>query len=222
MAQEQGEDPQKKLLPQAAREKKIQHELEAHTKKMEKKMEEGLKACIASLDRCHKLPMKKEAVVEELRSCIAKINSPEALAKLGEGMLSNITWKSQLGISNNCMESLYQGAKALFDAKSHHEAEIAFFVLCAFDPTIFSYWVGFGHASFQQHNYEQAINGYTMASSLHPEDVWPHIWAANSFEKHNDPEYAKMALEEALELEKAKPSPDAKIVASLKSRLHAA
>ena len=217
IAQEQA--PEKNLLPAAVREKKIQQEIEAHTKSMQKKMEEGLKACLLSLGQCQNLPMKKEAVVEELKGCFAKIDSPEALAELGKAALTNTSWKAHLAISDNCMESLYQSAKALFDAKSYDDAEKAFFVLCALDPTIFAYWVGFGHTSFHQNNYQQAVNGYGMASTLNPEDIWPHIWAGNSFEKQGERDYAKMALGEALNLEKAKPSPDRDIVSSLESRI---
>ena len=217
VAQEQTSE--KSLLPAAAREKKIQHELEEHTKKMQKKMGEGLRACLQSLEKCHNLPMAKEAVAAELKSCFAKIDTAEALVAMGQAALKNISWKAHLAISDDCMESLYQGAKALFDAQAYNDAEKAFFVLCALDPTASAYWIGFGHTSFQQNNYEQAINGYGMASTLNPEDIWPHIWAGNSFEKQGDHDHAKMALGEALNLEKGKPSPDKEIVRSLESRI---
>jgi len=117
------------------------------------------------------------------------------------------------------METLYQGAKALFDAHSYSDAEKAFFMLCSLDPSVFTYWIGFGHTNFQQNNYQEAVTCYSMASMLNPQDIWPHIWAANSFEKEKDPDSTKMALSEALTLEKEKPAPDYEILNSLEYRI---
>jgi len=207
------------LISASAKEKKVQKELEAHIKSMEKKMEVGLHTCINALDHCRNLPQTKKEVIEELYKCLSAISNLETLAHMGQALFSEASWKSQLGISSNCMESLYQGAKFLFNDKHFNEAEKSFFVLCALDSTVYAYWIGLGHSSFHLHHYKQAIDAYSMASALNPEDVWPHIWAANSFEKEKDLEYAKMALQEALALEKAKPKPDSQLINSLERRL---
>ena len=207
------------LLSSGARENKLQHELEVHIKNMERKMEAGLHACIGSLDQCHDLPKMKKEVIEELYHCFQPINSAEALHDMGTAVFSEITWKSKLGISQDCMESLYQGAKFLFDQRNFDESEKAFFMLCALDSAGSAYWTGWGHSSFYLHLYKQAIDAYSMASMLHPEDVWPHIWAGNCFEKEKDIGHAQMAFRDALVLEQAKQKPDTKLIHSLERRL---
>ena len=211
---------EKNLLPEAARKEKIQHELEDNAKEISAKMQEGLQACITALDSCGDLPKRKNEVIEELKHCFSSIDSDAAFTQLGQAIFDDISWKTQLNISTECMTSLYKGAKFLFENKSFHDAENAFFVLCALDPTIYVHWVGYGHACFHVQNYEKSINGYSMASALEPNDSWPHIWAANAFEKINDREHAKMALGVALELEKEKQTPDADIIGSIENRLH--
>lgn len=210
---------EKEILSKDLRKKKIQNEITTQAKNAEKKVEEGLKICIDSLDRCAQLPMAKDLVVKELKKCFESISSEKGLIKMGEAALSNISYKTFLKISDPCMQSLYLGAKALFDEKNYQDAIQAFFVLCFFDPTVFVYWVGFGHSNYNQKYYEPAINGYSMASSLRPSDSSPHIWAANCFEEIKNFENAEIALDEALSLEKSKDKRDAKTTDYIKNRL---
>ena len=112
-----------------------------------------------------------------------------------------------------------KGQSPYLKKKSYQEAEKAFFAICCFDPSHFVYWVGLAHSSFQNNHYEQAIDAYSIASGMDPENIWPHIWAANCFEAVKDSEHACMALSEALSLEKAKKSPDREMVHSLEMRL---
>lgn len=75
------------------------------------------------------------------------------------------------------------------------------------------------HASSEQKVYEQATNAYAMASMLDPKNVWPHIWAGGVFEKQKDIERAKMAFASALDLAKADPSCDKRLVQSLQEKV---
>lgn len=209
---------EKGLRSPKAYQNQISHDLEEHVQALEKKMYEGLQAAVLCLKECDNLPMSLDDMVRELQKCIRSINSFEKVSQLGQGLFSDVSWKSQLGISDECMETLYQGAKHIFDKKNYVEAEKAFFVLCSLDPTQFAYWVGLGHSAFQNKTYEQAINAYSMASGLQPEDAWPHVWAANTFEEEKDFAHAKMALTEALHLEKAKSEKDHDFIRSLEER----
>ena len=217
LAQEKADG--KDLLSPAVRQKKIQHELENNAETLEKKMHEGLKACILSLDQCHDLPMSVDEVLHELQKCIQPIKSVEDFAQLGQSVFLGTSWKSQLGISNACMQTIYQGARAIFKKKDYKQAEKAFFAICSLDPTQFAYWIGLGHSSFQIKNYPQAINAYSMASAIDPENVWPHIWAANSFEEEKDFHHAKMALNAALSLQMSKTPKNDELIQSLEERV---
>lgn len=210
---------EKELEPAKIRQRKIEHNLEKHVKALEKKMHEGLQAAVLGLKECHHLPMSLDEMVHEFQDCVQAINSSEAFFELGQQFLSGVSWKSHLGISDTCMETLYQGSKHIFDKKDYIQAEKAFFVLCSLDPTQFAYWVGLGHSAFHDKNYRQAINAYSMASALHPEDVWPHVWAANTFIEEKDFAYARMALTEALNLEKAKAEKNHDFIRLLEGRL---
>jgi tetratricopeptide (TPR) repeat protein len=91
--------------------------------------------------------------------------------------------------------------------------------MCSLDPTKYDYWIGLGHSSFQVSNYQQAIRAYSMAAGLDPENIWPHVWAANCFEEEHDFEFAKMALNEALTLQKTKMPKNIELIQNLEARI---
>lgn len=208
------------LLPLSAREQQIQQELEEHAKTVEAKMHDGLRVAVLALKECQNPVMPFTDLVHELQHCLNSIDSSEKFTNLGQACLSETTWKDQLGISEKLLSGLYQGAKAVFEKKEYEQAEKAFFVLCSLTPYHFSYWIGLGHSALQNRNYRQAAAAYGMASTLRPDDAWPHIWAANAFEEQNDVTHAKMALSEALQIEKSKEKQDHELIASLQQRLH--
>lgn len=201
------------------RQKKICHELERNAHSLEQRIYDGFKAIVSALGRSPELPMSIDKFIRELRNCLRSIKSTKDFAQLGQNLLSDISWKAQLDISDQCLQMLYQGARALFEEKNYNLAEKAFFVICAFDPTQYAYWIGLGHSCFQERDYSQAINAYAMASTIDPENVWPHIWAANTFEKIKDFQYVKMALNNALSLLKSKTPKHTELISALEARL---
>ncbi len=58
-----------------------------------------------------------------------------------------------------------------------------------------------------------------MASGIAPNNVWPHIWAANCFEAENDKEYAKKALSEAISIQRAATPQNQDLLQSLEERI---
>ncbi|MBS0655046.1 MAG: tetratricopeptide repeat protein [Verrucomicrobia bacterium] len=217
VAKEEGS--QNKFYSVEFRQKQIQEQIVNHVEIVQKKMYEGLKSCILSLDECSDLPMDINELMQELQTCLSSVDSIEKLSKLGDSFLSQISWKSQLRISDKCMDTLFRGATHLFDKKDYESAEKAFFALCCFDSTQFAYWVGLAHSYFHEAKYEEAINAYGTASALDPEDSWPHIWAANAFEEEKDFDRARMAIDRALELEKAKTAKNLELIQSLEERV---
>jgi tetratricopeptide (TPR) repeat protein len=215
----QGKTRRHEVLPSHVRQQQIEQQLEEQVQTLEKKMHDGLLVAILALNETPHPVMSINEVVLYLQKCMSSINCPEALSKLGQALLSDTSWKSHLGISDKCMAALYQGSSIIFEKKEYDQAEKAFFVLCSLDPTQFIYWIGLGHSAFQDKNYEQAINAYSMASALHPDDAWPHIWAANTFEEQKDFAHAKMAMSEALNLEKEKTPKNHDLVRSLEEKL---
>lgn len=213
------EDQPEKGSSTTARQEKIENEILQHSQDLETKMFEGLKACLLSLDHCLTLPLSKEKVTEELHIAIRSINTKDAFVKLEQGFSQERTWKESLGISDICMQSLYEGARSLFERKEFEPACQAFFVICAIDPSQSAYWIGLGHSSFQLQNYEQALVAYAMAGGIDPENAWPHIWAANCFEEENDFPQAKMALNEAISIEQAKTPKNLELIHALEKRI---
>ena len=180
---------------------KVQADLEQHVQLLQDAIQKGLTACLEGLEQAPALDLSIEQVLKELKKGMSLIKTEVDLAEFGQNLLMEKSAKMQLGISNTCMEALYQGAATLFETKEYRRAEQAFFFICTIDPTQYAFWVGLGHASFQEQNYPQAIRAYSMASGIDHSNVWPHIWAANCFEKENETQYAKLALEEALSLQ---------------------
>jgi tetratricopeptide (TPR) repeat protein len=197
----------------------LHFEIEEWSEILEKKLYDGLKSCIFSLEQCHNLPLSKDSIIKELQNCFHSVKNKQHFAQLGQSLLQEISWKKQLGISDECMQSLYEGARALFEGKEFNQAEKAFFVVCTIDPSQYAYWIGLGHASFQIRDYQQAILSYSMASAIDSENIWPHIWAANCFEEENDFHYAKVALNEALTLQRSKMPKNLDIIKSLEERI---
>jgi tetratricopeptide (TPR) repeat protein len=207
------------ILPLSAQQTKIQLGIKESMMTLENTMYEGLNNCILALERCQNPPLKKEAVILEIEKCLQSVKSEEDFTQLSLCIFQEKSWKQQLGISNMCMHSLYEGAKTLFEEKKYGHAEKAFFMICSIDPTQEAYWIGLGHSSFQVQNYQQAIRAYSMADAINQENSWPHIWAANCFEKEYDFDSAKLALNEALLLQKTKTPENIDLILILEERL---
>ena len=212
--------PQSKLLPKAAYQDKVAHEIEAHIHSCRQKIEQGLHNCIIALAECVDSPMNKEHVLEELVACFQKIHTAKDLSELGLSISHNISWKQHLSISEKCMESLYHGARLLFEKQHFEAAEKAFYALCSLDPTQEVCWFGLGHSSVLQKKYQEAVDCYCMASSLDPKNVWPHVYAANCFIEIKDYKHAKMALKDALKLQKENKQADAQLTKTIEAQLH--
>jgi tetratricopeptide (TPR) repeat protein len=207
------------LQSSKARVARYTFELEEHIKKLDEKMHDGLQAASFALNECSNPLMSVKEVVDQLYTSLSTIQSTAEFSKLGQDFMENRSWKSHLGISDQCMDALYQGANYIFDKKDYPEAENAFFTLCLFDPIQFDYWVGLGHSAFQNKNNELAIRSYSMASMLNPENLWPHVWAANTFEQNQDFDHAKIALDCAMSLSQAERIKDQSIIQFLENKM---
>src|SRR5271170_8109958 len=119
------EQHETELQPLKVRQQQIEQEIEQHVLTLEQKMYDGLQTCLIALKECADLPKSYDEVVQELQSCLSLIDSPEVLIKLGESLLSDISWKTSLKISDKCMTTLYLGAKSVFDKKDYEAAEKA-------------------------------------------------------------------------------------------------
>lgn len=197
----------------------IQQEVDHNTAYVQEKIAEGLTACLIALKEHPELASQANIVIKELTKCFSVIKTPNQFIELGNVIANNSSWKKQLGISNDCMINLYQGARLLFEKKEIAEAESAFFAICSLDPSQFIFWVGLGHACFHEMNYQQAIQAYSMAAALHKDDVWSRIWAANCFEEENDFSNAKLALDEALSIAKRELPKNSELIESIKLKI---
>lgn len=207
------------LLPQEARQKKIENELQRDIELFQNKMHDGLKTCILPLEHCTDLPLSMADVIAELQKCFQPITNPKALADFGKNVFLGHSWKDQLGISDNCMQTLYQGARSLFESKDYVQAENAFFAICTIDPSQFAYWIGRGHSCYQNEHFQDALNAYAMASGFEPENIWPYIWIANCLEAEKDYTSAAKALQEALALLQSLTPKNRGMIHSLEERL---
>lgn len=188
------------LYPKEAMENSLSKEIIESVQNRKEKIDQGLECMLQSLDYCQVSSTEKQLLIEELEGALSKINSEEALQKLGQATFSDISWKEYLCISDAAFQTLYTAAKALFESKRFAEAEKAFFFLCAFDPTKYAYWLGLAYASFQEKLYEESIHAYTVASAIDPESEVPYIFVAEVFQEIQDFENATIALDSAIAL----------------------
>lgn len=196
---------------------KIAREMMEKAKDTQYKMSDGLEACIAEIKQFS--AHSADSAIKELQSSLKTIHKPEALKSIEENVLSGSSLREQLGISDDTMQTLYQGARTIFDKGCYVDAAKAFFALCNLEPAVSSYWIGLGHANFQNREYSDAVDAYSMLSMCSPNDAMPHIWAANCFKEQHDGLNEKTALEEAVQILKSNQPVRHEILRSCEERL---
>jgi len=203
------------LLSPKMQKEKLVRDIETATKEVQKKIADGLKACLEAVT--DESQVKK--IKTEFEKISKKFNSEEAAVELGINLCKNISWKEHFSFPEEYMETLYQGAKLIFEKKDMFYAEKAFFFLTTVDPKSYAFWVALGHTSAELKYYTQAVTAYAMAGALDPENPWPHFWAAEVFLLEKNSDSAKMAFEAALSIEQEKESQDQKLLNMLQEKI---
>lgn len=124
---------------------------------------------------------------------------PYTLKSLQEDLLSGKSLGEIMGFGEEALQDFYAAAYQLYQAGRDSEAADAFFFLAALHPSVQVYWLGLGMAEQCLSHYEKALEAYSMASLLEPQDPLPYYHSAACYHALQDSLNARKSLEMALE-----------------------
>lgn len=178
---------------------KIEHELSQYVQYAKRRCKEGFEYSIEAVSTLAKTDaaIDLEAFRANISEAFSRFETTARVLEMSAQAAQGTSWRVLLGLTDETMKWLYQGAKSLFDSGQFPEAEAAFFFLTTVDVSQHAFWLGLGHAAFRLGNLNQAINSYETADLCQPKAIWPHIYIANCFEAMNDFEESYRALEVA-------------------------
>lgn len=178
---------------------KIEHELSQYVQYAKRRCKEGFQYSIEAVSTLAKTDasIDLEAFRTNISEAFSRFETTARVLEMSAQAAQGTSWRVLLGLTDETMKWLYQGAKSLFDSGQFPEAEAAFFFLTTVDVSQHAFWLGLGHAAFRLGNLNQAINSYETADLCQPKAIWPHIYIANCFEAMNDFEESYRALEVA-------------------------
>jgi len=201
--------------------KKIEAEIREDLKYFKKKCTDGFCYCLDAIKElaAQDPEIHISKIKNNLTLSFGKLNGIETIHEYGSQAVDGKSWSDLLGFSAETSEALYKGAKYLFDQERFVEAEAAFCFITTFDATNYASWLGLGHANFHCENFNKAIQAYALAHWCDRESVWPHMYAANTFEVLHDYKRALVALELAFKTVENAPQKDRYMQEALKQRL---
>jgi len=118
--------------------------------------------------------------------------------------------KELLGISDQCVVSLYALGHQMYQASKYKEAEQIFSLLCLFNHLERKYWLGLGAVKQMQKEYEKAIEAYGYAVLLDYKEPDAHLYGAQCLLALGKKKETKPILQNVLELSIKKEHQDIK------------
>ncbi len=202
---------------------KLLIQMQLHFEDFSNKCKDGFLICISSLRELalHDDEIQTDRLKRKMGSLPKKFDSLEKIQQLGLQLIEGKTWRELLDFHDDILQMLYRGASHVFEQKQYADAEFAFSFLTTLDPTQYAFWIGLGHAAYHSQHPDVAINAYAMASFCLPNAIWPHIYAANVFEAHQDKQHALLALQEADRIYQENNQGNKELAKTLKQRIAA-
>ncbi|MGK0183140.1 MAG: tetratricopeptide (TPR) repeat protein, partial [Halioglobus sp.] len=90
-----------------------------------------------------------------------------------EGLLQDT-----LNISDELLLAMYGAATSLYERDEFEKAEKAHGLLVSLNPGVSDFWLSWGLSLHSSKMFEPALQTYIMASSLNPENPYPHVYSA--------------------------------------------
>lgn len=119
--------------------------------------------------------------LSKIDESLANIEFAEVLEKMAYGE----TYQDMLQISNEEMQSYYSVAIEYFKNHQYAEAADCFLFLCALNPLKSNLWLRLGNAEHSLQHDEDALEAYAMATLLDANDPFPHLYAAEIYQRQN-------------------------------------
>ncbi len=115
---------------------------------------------------------KYELTTDQTNAAMARIKEQanyvkehfdEMLKKLDE---EHVTFSDLVQVDEDSLDRMYKVAKSLYDESMYKDAVLAFNLLVLLEPDQPVFWNGLGHAAFLSENYDNALEAFTVESSL--------------------------------------------------------
>lgn len=158
----------------------VKKELYQELKKIQKMFEEGLQIIMADiphiLTESELLDFK-----EEIKSAKVHLRELEEVDDFASQMESVNFLADFLGLTEKTMKGFYRVGYRKYEDKNFDEASKVFFVLTAFNPLVFDYWLACGLANHQMKSHEMALKCYANATFLDPTKPLPRWYSTEAY-----------------------------------------
>lgn len=181
----------------------LEEALDKHFKKIEdrfKKAGELIQKALHLLSPAEKAPYEKD-ILHGLKTINLLATDPSAIEDKMTLFAAN-TFQEFLGISNETLLWIYSIGYRFIEEKKGEEAYAIFHMLVSFNSLISDYWVALGFAQKLVKEEVDALNSFSMASLLNPENPISRYQSAKLYLNMNqlDDALAEIeALEEIIE-----------------------
>ena len=143
------------------------HDLEKEHKKTLHYMEQARKLLLEDLKN---LPdQEKEHHARELLLAMSKLSHNVEM----EEVIAATSWQKFLGLSDETLIWIYKLGLKFFEKKSNEEALSLFLMLPMLNPLVADYWIALGFAQKELSLQDLALNSFSSASFLNPDNPTP-------------------------------------------------
>lgn len=167
--------PLSKLLPIEAEEARRKHQLFEllRNNNIDEKIQFGIEQIV------HYIEEHEEEDCTLVVQDLAKIGQLVQVYKKGEQLPQ--TLQETLGLTDTCLEMIYQMANRLFEEKAFSQASAILFVLASLNPFVYAFWLTLALAKVQSKKYQEALVPLAVASLLDPDQPAPRIYACECY-----------------------------------------
>jgi len=202
------------VAPFLPNKKRITQEIETEISTLKIQCQHGFDHIINAIQNENKERSQelKAFLLERFHSLASPPHFTQAVLKV----IAGHSWREALKISLETLETLYLGARTIFEEGRFTDAIEAFTFLSWLESKQYDFWLSLGHSHFHAAHHEKAIHAYQAATHTIPDEAWPHVYSALCFEALGNREEAKICLTEGLE--KAKKLSDTELIRALKQK----
>jgi tetratricopeptide (TPR) repeat protein len=185
------------LLSKDALTKRYQQALQDEFASYGKQQIAGVLALVRAMGELNTEFTEKTAVgLRSLAGLSAQITKDEK--KFNEQISQGLTVQEIANVDDTVMDTLYQGAKHLYEQGVFPDAAYAFFLLTSLNPKKYLFWRGLAYAELQQMHYQGALDAFSSLISANPHDPTSYIAMSRCHEELGDILHAIDAIDQAL------------------------
>lgn len=127
---------------------------------------------------------------------LEKMTFQDVVQKFASGQ----TLQDQLGITDETMQKYYEASMSYVADQQYKEASDCFLFMLALNPMESNLWIQAGKAAQCLHEYDEALQAFSMAMIFDADDPFPHLYSAEIYKQKNEIESAEKCREIAMRL----------------------